>query len=273
MDVFEYRTIRSFNTEGVFTALKTDTEIGGLFLRLKNLMVSECHLEWDIAFLDHYSKERMVPRGLRWNVYLQQGDVELEPWFRYFNEVGISLLGFLTEKNCLRMSVIDKEIQEIRDIRDKLLPHKSTTEYNSLSTNLKNHLEKEEREQKFKKQKKYTRDVNDYKNLCVFSWQNKDNTPINSDIEQLQMETLGQPESRSQCQQSSQPIQNRVEYTYNAHEINHSSTGLYTPAPNRKGSFPNHGGRGKETRGKGRGKRDHSQNYDYYRQDVSPPRR
>lgn len=104
MDVFDYRINRSVNTEGVFTLLKTDTEIGGLFLRLKNLMVSELHLDWDIAFLEQYSKERMVPRGLRWNVYPQQGDLELEPWFRYFNEAGIALLGFLIEKKTTKDS-------------------------------------------------------------------------------------------------------------------------------------------------------------------------
>lgn len=98
MDVFDYRTSRSFSTEGVFVVLNTDCEVGGLFLRLKNLMVSELHLQWDIAFLEQYCKERMVPGGLRWDVHPQQGDVELEAWFCYFNEAGISLLQFLTEK-------------------------------------------------------------------------------------------------------------------------------------------------------------------------------
>lgn len=73
-------------------------------------------------------------------------------------------------KKLERLSNIDIEIKELRD---KLLPHKSTSEYNSLSTNLKSHLEKEEKDQRTKKQKKYTRDVNDYKSNLVFNWQKK----------------------------------------------------------------------------------------------------
>lgn len=65
MDVYDYRTSRSVNSEGVFVILSGDSKVGGLFMRLKNLMVSELHLEWDIAFLKQYSKERMVARGLR----------------------------------------------------------------------------------------------------------------------------------------------------------------------------------------------------------------
>lgn len=78
------------NTDGVFVSIGVDTELGGLFLRLKNLMVTELHLEWNI--LDQYSKDHMVPRVLRWDIHPQQGDSELEPWFWYFNEAVISFL-------------------------------------------------------------------------------------------------------------------------------------------------------------------------------------
>lgn len=46
--------------------------------------------------------------------------------------------------------MIDKEI---RDLKEKLTPSIGTPEYVSLSTNLRNHLEKEERDQRTKKQK------------------------------------------------------------------------------------------------------------------------
>lgn len=118
-------------------------------MRLKNLMVSEIHLLWDIAFLEQYFKEHMVPRGLRWDIYPQQDEVETEACFRYFNEASISLLCFLVDKKRNRLPKIDREIKELRDL---LLPHKFSPEYSSLSANLKNHLEKEEREQRTKKQ-------------------------------------------------------------------------------------------------------------------------
>lgn len=253
MDVFDYRTNRSVNTEGVFTLLKTDTEIGGLFLRLKNLMVSELHLDWDIVFLEQYSKERMVPRGLRWNVYPQQGDSDLESWFRYFNDTGISLLNFLIDKKRTRMITIDKEIKEIRE---KLTSHRSTPEYISHSTSLRNHLEKEEKDQKIKKQKKYTRDVSDYKNGSVFTWQNKQEETVVPERSACEMD-ISEPQTLH-SQPSSHPPEKRKITTYNHHQIPPS-----TPRPSNRGPPPQ--GRGRGGRGRGRGQRGQPSNHDHYR--------
>lgn len=41
-------------------------------------MVTELHLEWDIASLEQYIKDCMVPTGLQWDVHPQQGDPETE---------------------------------------------------------------------------------------------------------------------------------------------------------------------------------------------------
>lgn len=109
-------------------------------------------------------------RGLRWDVHPQQGDSDLEPFFRYFNEVGIIFLNFLVDKKQLRLTIIEKEI---KDLKDKLTPYKTTSEYISLSTNLRNPLEKEEREPRTKKQKQYNPNVNDYETNLVFSLQKK----------------------------------------------------------------------------------------------------
>lgn len=150
MDVFEYRTSRSLNTDGVFINTNPDSEMSGMFIRLKNLMVSEIHLQWDKAFLEQYIKEGMVPRGLRWDIHPQQDEPDLESWFKYFNETGLKLLQFLVDRKSVKLSLIDSEI---KDLRDKLTPHKGTAEYISLSTNLKSILEREEKEQRDKKQK------------------------------------------------------------------------------------------------------------------------
>lgn len=168
MDVFDYRASRVVNTEGVFVATSNDTEIGGLFLRLKNVMVSEPHLQWDVAFLKQYVSENMIPRSLRWNVHPQQGETDLDSWFKYFNEVGINFLGFLSTRKCNRLLLLDREIKELKD---ELLVHKNSVEYNALSSNLQAHLVKEDKDQKNKKHKKYSRDTGDYKGGRVFGWQ------------------------------------------------------------------------------------------------------
>lgn len=168
MDVFDYRASHKVNTEGVFTATGNEMEIGGLFLRLKNVMTTELHLQWDLVFLQQYISEGMVPRSLRWEVQPQQGETDSDSWFKYFNDVGISFLNVLISKKNSRLLSLDREIKELKD---KLLMYKNSQEYSSLSSNLLNHLEKEDREQKYKKQKKYSRDIGDYKTNNVFSWQ------------------------------------------------------------------------------------------------------
>lgn len=62
MDVFDYHTSHKVNTEGVFVATGSETEIGGLFLRLKNVMTTELHLRWDVVFLQQYISKQIVPR-------------------------------------------------------------------------------------------------------------------------------------------------------------------------------------------------------------------
>lgn len=168
MDVFEYRASRTVNTEGVFLSTGNNTEIGGLFLRLKNVMTSELHLQWDIAFFEQYIVDHMVPRSLRWDIQPQQGESDIDSWFNYFNKAGIAFLRVLITKKTNRLASLDREIKELRD---KLLTFKSSPEYNSLSSNLQGFLEKEIKDQKLKKQKKYSRDVGDYKNGTVFGWQ------------------------------------------------------------------------------------------------------
>ena len=62
------------------------------------------------------------------------------------------MIAFLIERKQARLSLLDKEI---REIRDKLVPSITNPEYTTLSTGLKIHLEKEEKDQRNKKQKKY----------------------------------------------------------------------------------------------------------------------
>lgn len=75
MDVFEYRSTRTIVKDGVFEVNnEPDSDLGGLFMRLKNLMVAEMHTQWDIAFLDQYVADSMVPRSLSWDVSPQKGE-------------------------------------------------------------------------------------------------------------------------------------------------------------------------------------------------------
>lgn len=171
MDVFEYRATRVVDTEGVFEIYKEDEgDLSGMFLRLKNLTVSEIHTQWDIAYLETYVKGGMVPRSLRWEVSPQKGDVQLEDWFSYFNKAGIDFLIFLIDRKKAKLTRLD---EEIKGIKDKMSPLRESNEYKERSLSLLTLLEKEERDQRVKKRKKFNRDLLDYQGAVVFEWQKK----------------------------------------------------------------------------------------------------
>lgn len=138
-------------------------------MRLKNLTVSETHTQWDIAYLETYVKNNMVPRSLRWEVSPQKGDVLLEDWFKYFNEAGVNLLTYFIERKSAKLLHLD---EEIKTLKDKLNPLRESNEYKDKSQSLLKVLEKEAREQKMKKKEKYNRDLVDYRVGGCFFWLN-----------------------------------------------------------------------------------------------------
>lgn len=96
-------------------------------------MISETHTQWDIAYLGTYIKNSMVPRSLRWEISPQKGETELEEWFKYFNQAGLSLLQFLIDRKSAKLAKIDIEIKAIKE---KLGPNKDSDEYRERSQNL-----------------------------------------------------------------------------------------------------------------------------------------
>lgn len=171
MVIFEYRASKVVNTNWVFQMYSDkDSDLGGMFTRLKNLTMSEIHTQWNVAFLDTYIKLNMVPRSLRWQVSPQKGDLELEEWFRYFNEAGVKFLRFLVSRKKSKLTKLDSEI---KTLKDSLLPPRESEEYKNRTTNVLKVLDKEEKEQKAKKRKKYKRDFNDYEASLFFEWQKK----------------------------------------------------------------------------------------------------
>lgn len=64
MDIFDFQAQKVVNTEGVFEVYKEDeNDLGGLFVRLKNLMISETHTQWDIVYLETYIKKKKKFNG------------------------------------------------------------------------------------------------------------------------------------------------------------------------------------------------------------------
>lgn len=134
MDIFDFRSQHIINTEGVFDGrVEQADEVGGLFLRLKNLLTSELHTSWDVAYLEQYISQKMVPRSLRWEVNPQKGETDLEGWFIYFNDTGIQFLVFLLGKKRDKLKTLNGEISLVKD---KLLPYKDQEIYKQKSDQL-----------------------------------------------------------------------------------------------------------------------------------------
>lgn len=97
-------------------------------------MVSEIHTHWDIAFLEQYIGNPMVPRSLRWEVSPQKGELELLDWFQYFKKAGVKFLKFLVQR---KNSELTHLAIEIKCIKDKMAPHTNSEEYKERSIVLK----------------------------------------------------------------------------------------------------------------------------------------
>lgn len=155
MDIFEYHSKRVLAVEEVFDVTSIDTtNLRGIFMRLKNVMVAELHASWDIIFLEKYAQEKMIPRSLRWNINPDQGDTELLEWFQFFNGAGISLLNFLIDKKRKKVCRLNKEITEIKE---KLTPFMQDEAYKLYNQELREILTMEGEEQKTKKRKKISK--------------------------------------------------------------------------------------------------------------------
>lgn len=152
MDNFDFRSQCNINTEGVFDGnVKQCDEIDGLFLKLKNVLVSELHTGWDVAYLEQYVTQKMVPRSSRWEVNPQKDESDLEGWFVYFNKTGVQFLQFLLGK---KHNKLKSPNEEITLIKNKLGPYKVHEIYKQKSDQLGLFLEKEDHDQKNQEKEK-----------------------------------------------------------------------------------------------------------------------
>lgn len=82
---------------------------------------------------------------------------------------------FLVARKNSKLARLDGEI---KTLKDSLLPYKDKEEYKDRTNHLLKTLDKEEREQKIKKRKKYNRDYEDYQMNSVFDCEK--NRPLNN---------------------------------------------------------------------------------------------
>ncbi|PIO11720.1 hypothetical protein AB205_0093780 [Aquarana catesbeiana] len=102
----------------------------------------------------------------------------MEEWYKFFNDSEIALLRKIVVRRQHKLKNIESEILQIKD---QLLPFHETREYKDKENNLQEAAKKYDKEIQLKKQKKFKRDVLDYKNQQVYKWQT-DETYMEEDL-------------------------------------------------------------------------------------------
>lgn len=120
---------------------------------------------------------------------------------------GLDLLTFLLERKQKKIKKID---QTIAEVKVEFENYKDTVEFTTLTSQLNRDLTKKDKVQQ-RKSKKYTRDINDFKNDQAFKWQ--------SQLGQMDpISTFSTPEKAVRIQPQHT---NTVQILIATHRINH----------------------------------------------------
>lgn len=192
MDIFEFRTqnIRDLpiNFESQLNMNPEMEDLEFIFKGLEKLMIKEISILWDIAALEHYIAEQMIPQGLRWQLPLNIGGEDahdLMAWEEFLKHCSNNAMNLIVEMRKKKLLDINEQIEEYKM---KLDPFKNLEDYQEFSTMCQRNLKKVEAGIKEKKFKKYLKTKNDFDNKTVFKW-NKTINPLSSEQHGCDMET------------------------------------------------------------------------------------
>lgn len=108
---------------------------------------------------------------MRWDVPINDGLLDqdsMDEWFKFFNEKGMEVLLCLIKRKQRKLSNINKQIAECKNI---LEGYKDSVSFTTLTNQLNKVLEQKDIEIKQRKKRKYLRDTNYYKLVQAFKWQ------------------------------------------------------------------------------------------------------
>lgn len=88
-----------------------------IFKGLERLMTKELSTLWDIAALEHYIMEGMIPQGLRWQLYVNTGEEDvhdLRAWEKFLNHCSLNAMNFIVDIRKKKLLNINKQIEEYK---------------------------------------------------------------------------------------------------------------------------------------------------------------
>lgn len=141
-----------------------------IFKGLERLMIKEISTLWDIAALEHYNKEGLIPQGLRWQLPLNTGEEDahdLLAWEGFLNHCASNAMSFIIDMRKKKLTHINEQIEEYKA---KLEPFKNLDDYREFSTLCQKNIKKIEISIKEKKFKKYLKTKSDYDNHTIYKW-------------------------------------------------------------------------------------------------------
>lgn len=175
MDAFNFLKNRQLNPESVFSndqpMIENEEDFSALLKTLDGLLEKQIKTWWDVFTFEHYRRENLIFRSLRWEVPPQDGFNDqsfMNEWLEFFNKAGRELQGLVLKRKQIKLSMLN---EKIRDLQEKLEPIKDTNQMNEFNNNIKKKLEKIDRETQKKKVKKFNRDLNDFKTNKIYAWQ------------------------------------------------------------------------------------------------------
>ena len=196
MDAIDFLSNRQISADSIFSSSQemTDCEedYPSILKALDNLLEKQVKAWWDVFTFEHYNKEGLIFRSLRWEVTPQDGltDVKyMDEWLNFFNKVGKELQVLVLKRKQIKLSLIN---EKIKIIQKQLEPIKESEMIKEFNNSMKKKLEKVDRDTQKRKVKKYNRDSEDFKNSKIYAWQSNtgsEGDPVNDTTEQQQSKT------------------------------------------------------------------------------------
>lgn len=208
MEVFSFLDIREVKLNKVFSNTQSanmSDVLSTSFRKLGYLFEKKIKAWWDIASFEQYTKSKLVPRRLRWDVPPNDGltdDESIKEWYQFFNNRGQELIDFLLIRKRKKMLLLDKQISELKSL---LEPLQNSPDFLRLSGELKNKMVKWDTEVQEKKRNKFIRDSGDFSRGEVFKWQSRMQTPESAPVTSTQptsnVPSLVNPRTQKQSSQ------------------------------------------------------------------------
>lgn len=157
----------------IFTDDPTSNNANGNYRQdmnaLEKLFLKEAKTWWDLSSLRSYIEKNMIPRGLRIKKMPTTlfDDAFMTKWNDILTDSSIRLMQLIVSYEETALVSIRKEI---KDIQTSLQQHVGLTEIQEWDTKLKANISKLEMDIVAMKKSKFQRDLNDYKQDCVYAW-------------------------------------------------------------------------------------------------------